>query len=513
MIGYKRIKSSVGLALYIITAKGFKSSYAWSYSPNLQRRPRTASQWDRAPSPQRRESSLLNANSKDVREYQNGIIPKMITKQIVASGLILLVASLLCFDDALAASDMPSGKRYWSIMESSESKAERVQANDALLDYAVGTINTQFYDNTGGNNFDPSDFYMQWRSFRRVAVSGEAATELPSAALAKEIGFDTREGAVQGLRWFVNSLNDPYSKYLTREELRQELSLSGQDGFLGIGAIVEAPQTLLLRPQLSSSVVDEESSQSSISLHNVHRLKKVLSSARVSNLPVVTAVEPDSPAERSGLVVGDRIVAVGSNSFLGSSRQEVSKTLATKYNAQSYFGQVDLTIAKPVYAFPESSTREIVIGYRPSRVHLLTKATESTPSFKNQNSPTVSGGDNIVHYQLLSSSTGSIFDHLHSEDVVSADDYKVGYIRLTRFSKASTNGYLHAVQELEAAGAKSYILDLRNNYGGTFQDALLLASTLIRDPHAVLCKCKLTFAVSVLNLKFISYQSSSQVTL
>jgi hypothetical protein len=195
------------------------------------------------------------------------------------------------------------------------------------------------------------------------------------------------------------------------------------------------------------------------------------------------------------LVVGDRIVAVGSNSFLGWSRQEVSKTLATKYHAQSYFGQAELTIAKPVYAFPESSTREIVIGYRPSRVHLPTKSIESTPSFKNQNSPTVSGGDNIVHYQLLSSSTGSIFDHLHSEDVVSAaaaDDYKVGYIRLTRFSKASTNGYLHAVQELEAAGAASYILDLRNNYGGTFQDALLLASTLIRDPHAILCKCNLS---------------------
>jgi hypothetical protein len=497
MIGYKRIKSSVGLALYIITAKGFKSSYAWSYSPNLQKCPRRASHRNnRAPSPQRRKSSLLNANSQDVREYQNGIIPKMITKQIVASGVILLVVSLLCFDDALAASDMPVGKRYWSIMESSESKEERIQANEALLDYAVGTINTQFYDNTGGNNFDPSDFYRQWRSFRRVAVSGETASyspnreERPSATIPKGISLDTREGAVRGLRWLVGSLNDPFSKYLTREELRQELSLTGQDGFLGIGAIVEAPQAPLLRPQVSSSA------QSPLSLYNAHRFKKVLSSARVSNLPVVTAVEPDSPAERSGLVVGDRIVAVGSNSFLGRSRQEVSKTLATKYNAQSYFGQAGLTIAKPVYAFPESSTRDIVIGYRPSRVHLPTKSTESTPSFKNQNGPAGSGGDNIVHYQLLSSSTGSIFDHLHSEDVVSAaDHYKVGYIRLTRFSKASTNGYLHAVQELEAAGAESYILDLRNNYGGKFQDALLLASTLIRDPHAVLCKCNLSFAV------------------
>jgi len=92
----------------------------------------------------------------------------------------------------------------------------------------------------------------------------------------------------------------------------------------------------------------------------------------------------------------------------------------------------------------------------------------------------------MVHYELLTSQSGSIFDNWHSEGA-KQDDYKVGYIRLTRFSKASTAGYVQAVQALEDAGAQSYILDLRNNYGGVIQEAMLTASTLLRDPHAVVC--------------------------
>jgi hypothetical protein len=49
-----------------------------------------------------------------------------------------------------------------------------------------------------------------------------------------------RHGAVEGMHWLVGQLNDPFSKYLTREELREEL-LSSSDGFLGLGAIVEPP--------------------------------------------------------------------------------------------------------------------------------------------------------------------------------------------------------------------------------------------------------------------------------
>lgn len=92
--------------------------------------------------------------------------------------------------------------------------------------------------------------------------------------------------------------------------------------------------------------------------------------------------------------------------------------------------------------------------------------------------PEVVGGDSIVHYATLTSND-SIFQNNGARPV--------GYIRLTRFSKASTAGYINAINSLEAAGVDAYIIDLRNNYGGVIQEAMLTASTLLRDPHSVLC--------------------------
>jgi len=351
--------------------------------------------------------------------------------------------------------------------------------------------------------------------------------------------LDTREGTVGALKWLVGSLQDPYSKYMTREELNHEYH-GIHDGFLGTGAIVEAPGTTTTITTTSSTssisstsrmdryMALHDATASSISnkkllLHHP-RHQRLLSSSRVANLPVVTAITPNSPAERAGLVVGDRIVAVGDRNFLGWTRPEIAKTLRSRYNAETYFGVADLTIAKPVYAVTSSGTgstsrdtnadrenvnvqrdafldtsssflssREIVLGYRATKVRLPTKTTE--PSFlawpqtsgSLVSSTATNRGDAAgVQYELLTSSSGSIFDHLHSNDAT-PDDYKVGYIRMMRFSAKATTAFLEAIQALEDSGAQSYIIDLRNNYGGIIQEAMLTASTLLRDPHAILC--------------------------
>jgi C-terminal processing protease CtpA/Prc len=127
-----------------------------------------------------------------------------------------------------------------------------------------------------------------------------------------------------------------------------------------------------------------------------------------------------------------------------------------------------------------------VIGYKMSHASIpttLTAGSSLKPEVKSTKYPAVFGGDSIVHYELLTPDD-SIFQQL-MPDSPSAN--KVGYIRLTRFSRASTAGYIDAVKALEDAGAQSYIIDLRNNYGGVIQEAMLTASTLLRDPHVVLC--------------------------
>jgi len=479
-----------------------------------------------------------------------------------------------------SASTVRSGlnaRRYWNIMASREEGSEELkrQANEGLVDYAVATVNTMYYDNTGGARFNPREFYDRWRALRDktrqqqqlqqqqgIVQSLHTSSQQRYRAEAGPPSLVTRAGTVENLKWLISTLNDPFSKYLTREELWQELNI-GHDGFLGTGALVETPEqghqffSRGSAPTFATVVPEEGDILTRMKDNQYNRLHKnipPLSAGVVQNLPMVTAVVPDSPAERSGVTVGDRIVAVGEYSFLGRSTAEVSRNFQTRFSkGTSYFGTSDVTIAKPVVRtllshdeemLPVNSLvstssqreREVVIGYRQARVRLPTmssyedsytkKATTSDLVFpptanvayvshdggkhladivSSKTSSTFKGGNAIVHWELLSFDNqvqpASIFqrsiaravapsseiDSSNSENDKERFQHKVGYIRLTRFSKLSTAGYVEAVQALEQAGATSYIIDVRNNYGGVIQEAMLTASTLLRDPHAVLC--------------------------
>jgi len=484
--------------------------------------------------------------------------------------------------------------RYWSMVESSD-PVQIMTANEKLLDQAVGTINTMYYDKSGGADFSPKDVYDRWKVLKTYSKEGiegvkvinnkeaikqqmrdkenkklqqsNSGRESPfygngfSSQLFSIQGdsiklisrsenyrydgidekertvpshaFDNRENAVASLKWLVSTIGDPYSKYLTREELQQELQV--RDGsFLGLGAIVEAPpptqkaknnparkglstgQKEILSQSKNPSKAGKSGRPSSTAV--------VLTSTRVANLPVVTAIVPDSPAERAGLIVGDRFAAIGSDNLIGLGRDEIIKKLNQVYRADNYLGYPDITVTKPIIrllnANPDEDTmearKEEVIGYKLSRVRLPTtsvapfKPYSPEPLLTNSESlsenPTnkdhsglssvqfVSGGDSIVNYELLTPDD-SIFRRFTtlaketSSDNSNRSNNKeyVGYIRITRFSRSATVGYVNAVNELEKAGAKSYIIDIRNNYGGVIQEAMLTASSLLRDPHAVLC--------------------------
>ena len=222
-------------------------------------------------------------------------------------------------------------QRYWDILNTNPaSSPSTIGANEKLLDQAVGTIMTMYYDNTGGARFSTKDMYDRWKVMRvyakegvegvRSMRAGEAnarAREMnrnnrnyvngngddsdseediivrdlfvPQLFLVEEkdgvlgvqvqpqhiaypnlisksmskasaaststsmsiytpdmastmppSAFDDREKAVTGLKWLVSTLKDPYSMYLTRDDLNRELQVKN-DGFLGLGLIVEPP--------------------------------------------------------------------------------------------------------------------------------------------------------------------------------------------------------------------------------------------------------------------------------
>ena len=427
----------------------------------------------------------------------------------------------------------PAQRKYRATLESGSAE-EVAAANESLIDYAVGTVNTMYYDPTGGYNFNSRSFYANWSALRACAKGGSEGLErwkiaerrrivreradwveigggtdsesnppLPELTNMPRQAFATREGSVSAINWLVSTLRDPYSKYLTKEELVTELKYTSR-GFMDSGAIVEAPQdapdTLQIRVTASSDDLLLKTKVLAASREkNAHfplgkkASRKPLGVIDVANLPVVTAVAPDSIAERTGVVVGDRIVGVsGKVQFLGIGREEVVKRLA-KYNFEEAVRPRSILVAKPIVGTEVEKARDRVLGYRVSRLTLLPSETEAHPLalVRSASAASIEGGDSIVHYKLLQSSD-SFFrrspfgPNERVVDKLSNERSSVGYIRLTRFSRAATSGYVKAVRELEAAGAQSYILDIRNNYGGIVQEAMLTASTLLRDPHSVL---------------------------
>jgi carboxyl-terminal processing protease len=69
--------------------------------------------------------------------------------------------------------------------------------------------------------------------------------------------------------------------------------------------------------------------------------------------------------------------------------------------------------------------------------------------------------------------------------LISVDDSQVGYVYLRRFNSASAAEVAAALAELEAAGAQSYVLDLRNNPGGYVDQAVELTSLFVSAGEVV----------------------------
>jgi len=65
--------------------------------------------------------------------------------------------------------------------------------------------------------------------------------------------------------------------------------------------------------------------------------------------------------------------------------------------------------------------------------------------------------------------------------IVLEQDPTIGYVQLTGFTERSNEELNQAFDELAAQGAKSYILDLRNNGGGLLDTAVNVASQFLRS--------------------------------
>jgi len=219
---------------------------------------------------------------------------------------------------------------------------------------------------------------------RTTAIS--AATRVVNW-LREHIGLPPQTAVMEMVCGMVNSL-DPYSAYLTPAQL-SELYSQIEGNFVGLG--------IELRPQ--------------------------------ENTLIVLRVIPGSPAEKSGIAPGDRIVAVD-----GQSVKDLSPDRAADQLKGPEGSQVTLTILGK-----DDQHRQVVV--RRTRVEV----------------PSVA-------------------------DVTMIDpELKIGYFRLLSFQRTTATDVLTALQTLSQQGTASLIIDLRGNPGGLLGAAVETADLFLSE--------------------------------
>jgi carboxyl-terminal processing protease len=196
------------------------------------------------------------------------------------------------------------------------------------------------------------------------------------------------EKAARGL---VQQLNDPYSELLTPRQMeRFQGTSSGRYG--GVGMQIENQAGAI----------------------------------------TVVKVFPHTPAERAGVVEGDRIVGVDTASTRGWSVQQVSDALTGRPGTR-----VRARFMRP--------------GVPQVIEHTLTRAEINVPA---------------VPYTLML-------------------DGQVGYIALQSFNEHATSELQASVERLTRQGARSIVLDLRGNPGGILEQGLNVADLFLREGQQI----------------------------
>ncbi|WP_347404185.1 S41 family peptidase [Nodosilinea sp. P-1105] len=226
----------------------------------------------------------------------------------------------------------------------------------AVLDEAWQIVHQEYVD----GDFNQVD----WQRVRQDLLGAE---------------YTSREAAYGALRGALRQLNDPYTRFLAPSEY-SDLTEQTSGEISGIGV-------RLRRDEQTGAVL-------------------------------VTEVSPDSPAERSGLAVGDRIMVVN-----GQSTERYTAEGVTQLLRGSEGSQVTLTVSR------DGTSRTVV----------LSRARIEVPT---------------AEYALKT-----------------VGNRPIGYIRLIEFNAHAADQMERAILSLVDQGVEGFVLDLRGNPGG-----LLLAS-------------------------------------
>lgn len=239
-----------------------------------------------------------------------------------------------------------------TVLPMAPAQAEFEDSPKVVLDEAWQIVDREYVDDT----FNQVD----WDAARERLLGQE---------------YSSREAAYRALEQELRRLNDPYTRFLD--------------------------------PQQYSALTDQTAGEVSGVGLQLHRDPE-------NRAIIVTEVIAESPAFRSGLRAGDRVVLVDGQATARLSVSGVSNLLRGAENSQ-----VTLTFSRN-----EGQPRTVI----------LTRARIDLPT---------------VNFAVRETS-----------------NHRIGYIRLAEFNAHATEEMTEAIQSLTADGVDAFVLDLRGNPGG-----------------------------------------------
>ena len=141
----------------------------------------------------------------------------------------------------------------------------------------------------------------------------------------------------------------------------------------------------------------------------------------------VMQVIPGGPAEKVGLLAGDRIITAGKDTLIGMSNNDIMKRLKGPGGTEVKLGVLRRNATKPIYF-------------------------------------TVERGEIPVH----------------SIDASYMVNDKTGYVCIQNFGEQTYNEFIVALADLNMQGMKSLIIDLRGNRGGYMHIAIQMANEFLK---------------------------------
>lgn len=158
----------------------------------------------------------------------------------------------------------------------------------------------------------------------------------------------------------------------------------------------------------------------------------------MSDTICVVEIVPGGPAERAGMMAGDRIVAVDGRPMTGKkiTTDDVLSTLR---------------------------------GDKDTKVTLTVRRSGSHKPLKFE----------LTRGEIPSKSVTASY----------MTDGDIGYVRVSKFAQNTYAEFLQAINSLRTRGAKSFILDLRGNSGGLLDQAILMVNEFL-DPYSPIVATK-----------------------